>query len=75
MLAATAEMTDKKVTEARERLSAALERGKLTCEQVQEKARQGVRATDETVRSHPYESIGVAFGAGLLIGLLLRNRD
>ncbi len=34
----------------------------------------GARQTDVTIRSHPYESIGVALGIGVLLGALLGRR-
>jgi ElaB/YqjD/DUF883 family membrane-anchored ribosome-binding protein len=37
-------------------------------------ARQAVRATDETVRAHPYSALGIAAAAGLLIGFLAAKR-
>lgn len=37
-------------------------------------ARQAVRATDETVRAHPYGALGIAAAAGLLIGFLAAKR-
>jgi len=33
-----------------------------------------MKATDRVVREHPYQSIGVAFGVGLLIGVLINRR-
>jgi ElaB/YqjD/DUF883 family membrane-anchored ribosome-binding protein len=36
---------------------------------------EGARATDEMVRSHPYQSIGIAFGIGALLGFLLTRRQ
>jgi ElaB/YqjD/DUF883 family membrane-anchored ribosome-binding protein len=33
----------------------------------------GAKRADETIRSHPYESLGVALGLGLLLGALLRR--
>lgn len=33
-----------------------------------------LRTTDRSIRRHPYESIGVAFGAGVLIGAILAWR-
>jgi ElaB/YqjD/DUF883 family membrane-anchored ribosome-binding protein len=33
----------------------------------------GARATDETIRSHPYESLAVALGIGVLLGALIRR--
>jgi ElaB/YqjD/DUF883 family membrane-anchored ribosome-binding protein len=35
----------------------------------------GAQAADETIRSHPYESLAVALGVGVLLGALLRRRD
>lgn len=32
------------------------------------------RATDQTIRSHPYESLAIALGVGVLIGALLQRR-
>ena len=37
---------------------------------VKERALAGVRSTDEVVRDHPYQSIGIMFGLGLLVGVL-----
>jgi ElaB/YqjD/DUF883 family membrane-anchored ribosome-binding protein len=75
LLNVTAEVTDKKVTEARKRLAETLEAGKETYARLQEKAVQTAQRADETVRTHPYESLGVAFGIGALIGFLLSRRD
>lgn len=35
----------------------------------------GAKVTDETIREHPYQSIAVALGAGLLVGVLLGRRS
>jgi len=59
---------------ARERLSAALEMAKDTQHRLQSSALSSVRATDDFIRAHPYESLGVAFGIGLLVGALSRRR-
>ena len=55
---------------ARERLAAALEVAKETRRRLEQRALAGAKATDRLVRDHPYESIGLAFGIGLLFGLL-----
>jgi ElaB/YqjD/DUF883 family membrane-anchored ribosome-binding protein len=39
-----------------------------------EKVTEGAREADRVIREHPYESIGVAFGLGLLIGILLNRK-
>jgi ElaB/YqjD/DUF883 family membrane-anchored ribosome-binding protein len=59
---------------ARERLAAALEVAKETRLKLQEQAIHGARATDEVIREHPYQSIGIAFGVGLLIGILFNRK-
>lgn len=39
-----------------------------------QKVAEGARATDQTIRSHPYESIAVAVGVGVVIGLLIGRK-
>ena len=70
LLVATAEVAEDKVIQARQRLANALDRGRDVYERVHDKALQGARATDEMVRSHPYQAIGV----GALLGFLLTRR-
>lgn len=60
--------------EAKARLEVALERAKATCENYQDKAAEGLRVTDQAIRDHPYASIGIAFGVGVLIGVLVNRR-
>jgi|SRR6187399_3251544 ElaB/YqjD/DUF883 family membrane-anchored ribosome-binding protein len=74
ILHATAGQAGDKLGDLRDRLSGALESAKDTCRRIEEKAIAGARAADETIREHPYESIGIAFGVGLLIGVLVSRR-
>lgn len=74
LLKATAGQAGEKVTEVRHRLEAALESAKGTCHCLEEKTVAAAKATDLCIRKHPYESIGVAFGLGLLIGVLVIRR-
>jgi ElaB/YqjD/DUF883 family membrane-anchored ribosome-binding protein len=74
LLEATAHVADEKITEARERLNEALERGKLTYARVKDKAIEGARAADETIRTHPYHTAGIAFGVGVLLGVVIARR-
>lgn len=39
-----------------------------------EKGKQAVKVTDDFVHDHPWESIGIGFGVGLLLGILLNRR-
>jgi len=43
---------------------------KTTCHDLQERTILASKAADQLVRDHPYESVGIAFGVGLLLGLL-----
>jgi ElaB/YqjD/DUF883 family membrane-anchored ribosome-binding protein len=45
---------------------------KLLAQRAGEKARDGARAAGRVVHDHPYQTIGVALGVGLLMGLLAR---
>jgi len=59
---------------ARERLSAALEIAKDTQRRLQDRAIAGARATDQLVRENPYQSAGIAFGVGVLLGIIASRR-
>src|SRR6266581_4125841 len=74
LLQASAGAVGEKAHEMRERLSRTLESAKATCRRVEDKAIEGAKATDKVIREHPYESIGVAFGIGLLVGALVTRK-
>ena len=78
LLKATASDLSEKAKEARTRLSGALDRARTTCSELQGQgvaaAKAAATKTDRTIREHPYESIGIAFGVGLLIGVLVGRR-
>ena len=74
LLKASAGDLGEKAREARSRLAASLESAKGSFHMVEEKAVAGAKATDKVIRDHPYESIGIAFGVGLLIGVLVTRK-
>jgi ElaB/YqjD/DUF883 family membrane-anchored ribosome-binding protein len=78
LLKATAGDLGEKASEARRRLAGALERAKVTYAELQEQtiasAKAAAKKADTLIRHHPYESIGVAFGIGLLLGVLVGRR-
>jgi len=74
LLKATGGQTGDHVSAVRARLTAAMESAKVTAHKVQEKAVAAAKATDQAIRTHPYESIGVAFGVGLLVGVLVTRK-
>jgi ElaB/YqjD/DUF883 family membrane-anchored ribosome-binding protein len=65
-------------TKARHRLEQSLLAVKARLASAQdaafERGREAARSTDELVRRHPWESIGIAGALGLAIGLLLGRR-
>lgn len=41
----------------------------------QEKTIAGAKITDRAIRDNPYAALGIAFGCGIAIGLLIKSRD
>ena len=78
MLQATAGQTGEKMSELRRRFSSALDSAKTTYHRLEEKTIAGAKVADKTIREHPYQSIGIAaglaFGLGLLIGVLAARK-
>jgi ElaB/YqjD/DUF883 family membrane-anchored ribosome-binding protein len=58
----------------RDRLAETLESAEKTLDMLNRKASEGVKSTDELIRTRPYQAIGVALGVGLLIGLLIKRK-
>ena len=75
LLAATADVAGERVAEARHRVTTALAKGRETWHHLQENAIEHAKATDECIREHPYQTIGIAFGLGTLVGFLLSRRS
>ena len=74
LIAATADVAGEKVGEARKRLAAALESGKEIDGRVREKAVEGAKVADQTVRENPYQAIAIAVGVGAVLGFLVARR-
>jgi ElaB/YqjD/DUF883 family membrane-anchored ribosome-binding protein len=74
LMAATADVAGDKVGEARQRLAAALERGKVLYGKAREKAIQGAKAADVAVHENPYKAIAIGVGVGAVLGYLLARR-
>lgn len=47
---------------------------KAMIQRAEEKAVERAKAADRVIRDHPYQTIGLAFGLGLLIGVLAVRR-
>src|ERR1041385_7119291 len=70
----SAEVVGEKAHELRERLTRMTESAKDACHRMEKKAKQGAKATDKVIRNHPYQSIGIALGLGVLIGALAARK-
>lgn len=62
-----------KYSQLRERFEHLQARASDVYGDAREKVVAGAKKTDETIRSHPYESLAIALGVGVLIGALLRR--
>lgn len=74
LLKATADAGSESLKEVRSRLASALESAKGTCNRLKEETVKAVQTTDHAIRERPYESIGIACGVALLIGVLVGRR-
>lgn len=74
LLNATTDEAGEQVKTLRHRLASALESAKATGRRFQDRTVEVARASDQVVREHTYESIGLALGVGLLIGVLVGRR-
>ncbi len=60
--------------ESKAALESALARMKARGERIKQQALSGARATDRVIRKYPYQSLGVVFGLGIVLGVLLRRK-
>ena len=78
LMKASAGHGGEKVDEARNRILESLESAKRRLLEVERSAvRQGeeaVAATEQYVKSNPWQSVGIAAGVGLILGVLLARR-
>lgn len=78
LLRATAGQTGERIAAARERAEESLRETKRRLAELEdnalERARVAAKRTDEYVREHPWESIGIAGAVGLLLGMLISRR-
>ena len=70
LVRATAGGARETVCEARARLGSAIEAARRSCDRAQRRMKEGVKIANEVVHKHPYETVGVAFGVGLVLGAL-----
>ena len=78
LLGATADQAGEKIAGMRIRIQARLRDAKVRLVEAEEvlvtKTKAAARATDDYVHESPWTAIGIAAGAGLLIGVLIGRR-
>jgi len=74
MAQSSSEQSAEAIEALRERFAAAQEKITDSYERAKDTVVAGAKATDETIRENPYQSIAIAVGVGLLFGLLLGRR-
>jgi ElaB/YqjD/DUF883 family membrane-anchored ribosome-binding protein len=78
LLRATASQAGEKVTAARERIQASLATAKVKLSEAErallDKTKEAAKATDEYVRENPWQAVGIAAAAGLVLGILISRR-
>ena len=74
LIHATSEAAEETIVAARNRLSAAVDAGKEGIENIREKTVEGAKAAGHAFQVHPFQSLGIAFGVGALLGLLIACR-
>lgn len=78
LLKVTAGDLGDKAKELRTRLTEALHRAKETYAELQGKtvacAKAAAKRTDTVIRDHPWQAVGIAFGIGLLVGVLVARK-
>jgi ElaB/YqjD/DUF883 family membrane-anchored ribosome-binding protein len=79
LLHATATHTGDRIDAVRSRATESVQQAKRRIGELEDEALQAVRdtaeATQDYVKKNPWQSMGIAAGVGLLMGLLLRRRD
>ena len=73
LLKATASSTGEGSRELRAKVQASLDQARERLHLLQEKAKAAGKATDEYVHTNPWQSIGIAVAAGVIVGLLISN--
>lgn len=78
LLKATSAQTGEKIQEVRARAEESLRQARERLTEVEEEALRRAReladATEEYVRDNPWQSVGIAAGIGLVLGILISRR-
>lgn len=75
MAGALTEHSAEALTNLRARFCAAQERFTELYAQARQKVVAGAKCTDVAIRENPYQSVAIALGVGVLVGVLLGRRS
>jgi ElaB/YqjD/DUF883 family membrane-anchored ribosome-binding protein len=79
LLQATAAQTGERIQAVRTRAEESLQNARAsladTQQEVVQHARDAAESTENYVKQNPWQSLGMAAGIGLLLGMLLQRRD
>ncbi len=74
----TADVVGERAKELRNRIAQSAAKARAQLEEIEEtvvdKTRLAAKQTDDYVRDHPWESIGIGVAIGIVIGVLLTRR-
>jgi ElaB/YqjD/DUF883 family membrane-anchored ribosome-binding protein len=65
---------EESIDAVKSRFHDAQERFSALYQQARTRVVAGAKSTDAAIRGHPYQSVAIAVGAGLLVGLVLGRR-
>ena len=66
--------TNLSIEDLRARLRSAVDDGKTLVDNMKHAIQRQAGRADDTIRANPYQSIGIAAGVGLVVGLLISRR-
>lgn len=75
LLAVTTHVAGKKAAATRQYLTATMEKSASVWHTVQARAVFGTKAADRLIHRHPYPSLGIALGLGLILGFVMHARE
>ena len=78
LLQQSADLTGEKAEDLRTQIHQSLSRARATMHNaeasVRERSKAAVDATESYVQTHPWQSMGIAAGVGMLLGMLITKR-
>jgi len=59
---------------SKQKFLTAVEKAKTTCHEIRNQAVAGAQTTDRVIHEYPYSAVGIAFGLGMLLGVLMLHQ-